>query len=195
MRRAAVLALILIVLAVIIAYRVTTVIYAGDVLEPMNGKSLASNGSNHLEVGTSFDYGVEFVSNTSDRTLIVQFATLPNGVPFHLRLVHQMIMGGGGFIATMGWPPRDGGGRHFPTRSPDGYRLRPHQGAMIGLAFVADRPGTYLVGPVTVHVLVPGPFGHQLSAEHTYDQYGLLCVQVSRRACAAADNASPVNHH
>ena len=48
MRRAAVLALILIVLAVITAYRVTTVIYAGDVLEPMNGKSLASNGSNHL---------------------------------------------------------------------------------------------------------------------------------------------------
>jgi len=191
-RRATVLVLILAVLATIVGYRVTTVISAGDPLQPMNGQSLSGIS---LGVGTTFDYGVEFVNKTSDRTLIVQLATLPRGVPPHVHLVHQMIVGDGGFIATLGWPPRDGPYRRFPTRSPDGYRLRPHQGAMIGLAFVADRPGTYLVGPVTIHVLVPGPFGHQFSAEHIYDQYGLLCVQVSRRACTAADKASPVNHH
>ncbi len=191
MRRVAVFAVILVVLAAIVAYRVTTVISADDPLQPMNGVSLS--GIN-LRVGTTFDYGVEFVNKTWDRTLIVRPATLPRGVPLHLRLVHQMIMGEGSFIVTLGWPPRDGPRRRFPTRWPGRYRLRPRQAATIGLAFVADRPGTYLVGPVTIHVLVPGPFGHQFSAEHTYDQYGLLCVQVSARVCKAADNASPVHH-
>jgi len=98
MRRVAVFAVILVVLAAIVAYRVTTVISADDPLQPMNGVSLS--GIN-LRVGTTFDYGVEFVNKTSDRTLIVRPATLPRGVPLHLRLVHQMIMGEGSFIVTL----------------------------------------------------------------------------------------------
>ncbi len=192
MRRITLFAVILVVLTLIVAYRVTAAISAGNVLQPMNGLSLAYGS---LRVGTIFDYGVEFVNKTSDRTLIVRLATLPHGAPPHVRLVHQMIVEGGGFISSRGWPPQNTPSTYFPTRSPNGFRLRPHQGAMLGLALVADRPGTYLVGPVTIHVLVPGPFGHRFSAEHTYDQYGLLCVQVSTRVCDAAEKASPLYHH
>ncbi len=190
MRRATVLAIIVLTLTTIVGYRLATVIYAGNVLQPMNGVSLSGGNA---PMGTTFDHGVQFVSTQRGRTLIVRPATLPNGVPPHLHLVHQMIVVGGGFIGTTGWPPQNRPRRYYPTRSPNGYRLEPHQGATIGLAFVADRPGTYLVGPVTIHVDVQGPFGRVFPSEHTYDQYGLICVQVSRQTCEAARLASPPN--
>ena len=121
MRRAVVVGIVLTVLVTTVSYRVASSMYFSDVFTPMPGASLAST---NLHVGTVFNYGVQFQNNTRDRTLIVRIATLPHSVPAHLRLVHQMIVGGGGFIATSGWPPQEGPHNHFPTRSPDGFRVK-----------------------------------------------------------------------
>jgi hypothetical protein len=48
---------------------------------------------------------------------------------------------------------------------------------------IADRPGLYYVGPVTVYGEVSGPLGSTLQVSHTYHQYAVLCPGQSQAAC------------
>ena len=136
-----------------------------------------------MRVGEVFDFGVATGNVTPDVTLVMRSATLPHGLPPHLQLLHQVITYHG-VLGDHGWPVGSLDGRHVITSPLDGARVAPGAKPIVVLAVVADRPGTFIVGPVTIHAEAPGPLGiGALPAEQTYTQFAVICIEQSQQAC------------
>lgn len=138
-----------------------------------------------LRVGQPEDFGVELENVSSDTTLTLRSVSLPNGLPPHVHLQH-VVYTTTGILGTRGWPVNSDSGPTIPTVPLDGARVPPGGKSFAVLVLVADRPGAYVVGPVTIHAEVPGPFGIPIPIEQTLTQYGVLCPGVTKSACDAA---------
>jgi hypothetical protein len=148
--------------------------------------SLSVIGDPDMRVGEVFDFGVAIGNVSPDVSLVMRPATLPHGLPPHLQLLHQVLTYQG-VLGDHGWPVGSLDGRHVITSPLDGARVAPGAQPIVVLAVVADRPGVYVVGPVTIHAEAPGPLGiGALPAEQTYMQYAVICIEQSRQACDAA---------
>lgn len=138
-----------------------------------------------LRVGQSEDFGVSIENVSSDTTLTLRSVSLPNGLPPHVHLQH-VVYTTIGILGTRGWPVNSDSGPPFPTVPLDGARVPPRGQPFVVLVLMADQPGAYVVGPVTIHAEVPGPFGIPIPIEQTLTQYGVLCPGVIPSACHAA---------
>jgi hypothetical protein len=128
-------------------------------------------------VSTIFDFGVVIGNESHDRTLTLRSISLPNGLPAHVRLLHVVYTPDRGLIMETGWPMR---GEVVPL---DGARVPPGISHSIALVLVADRPGAYAVGPVTVYGEVVGPLGSRLLVSQTAHQYAVICPGVTQAVC------------
>lgn len=156
---------------------------AQDTLAP--NRNITAIRDHGLRVGQSDDFGVEVENASSDTTLTLRSVSLPNGLPPHVHLQH-VIDTYIGLLLTSGWPVNSDEGPVFPTVPLDGARVPPGKTSFVVLVLVADQPGAYVVGPVTIHAEVPGPFGIPIPIEQTLTQYGVLCPGVSASVCHAA---------
>lgn len=148
--------------------------------------SISVIGDPGVRVGEVFDFGVAIGNVSPDVTLVMRPATLPDGVPPHLQLLHQVITYQG-VLGDYGWPVGSTDGRHVVTFPLDGARVAPGAQPIVVLAVVADRPGIFTVGPVTIHAEAPGPLGiGALPAEQTYTQFAVICIEQPQQACEAA---------
>ena len=148
--------------------------------------SISVIGDPGVRVGEVFDFGVAIGNVSPDVTLVMRPATLPHGLPPHLQLLHQVLTYQG-VLGDHGWPVGSLDGRHVVTSPLDGARVAPGVKPIVVLAVVADQPGTFIVGPVTIHAEAPGPFGiGALAAEQTYPQYAVICIEQPQQACEAA---------
>ncbi len=139
-----------------------------------------------MRVGEVFDFGVGTGNVSPDVTLVMRPATLPHGLPPHLQLLHQALTYQG-VLGDHGWPVGSLDGRHVITSPLDGARVAPGAQPIVVLAVVADRPGIFTVGPVTIHAEAPGPLGiGALPAEQTYTQFAVICIEQPQQACEAA---------
>ena len=153
-----------------------------------------SYGPTQLQVGHVWALGAMIENTSPDTPMTLEEVRLASPLPAHVHLLHTMVTP----LAALGyndWPPAFDNGKPIPLFPVQGYRVPP--GAPKALdaiatalfALVADAPGTYRVGPVTVRILAPGFFGTPLGAlpvERTYQSYGTMCVEVSQAVCDAA---------
>jgi hypothetical protein len=141
-----------------------------------NGGSTAIH-SESRPLSTIYDFGVDIHNGSHDRTVTLRSISLPKGLPAHVHLLHVVYTPDRGLIMAYGWPMR---GEVVPLA---GARVPPGIDRSVVLVLIADRPGLYYVGPVTVYGEVSGPLGSTLQVSHTYHQYAVLCPGQSQAAC------------
>lgn len=176
-------------------------------LIPRSGNFLMDNGTNISVIGDStlkvhevFDFGIEFGNISQNQVITMHMATFSKGLPAHISLLHEAIMIPSdqppgqttSIIGARGWPPGSADGQSSVIHPLDGYSLAPNTPATVILALVADAPGTYVIGPVTIHAKAPGIFGSDIgtvSTEMTYTQYAVMCPQISRATCQKVEKS------
>ena len=156
---------------------------AQGTLAPSNGTSAIRNPG--LRVGQSFDFGVAIANTSADTTLTLRSVSLPNGTPAHVHLQH-VVYSTIGLLGDHGWPVNSDDGPVKPTVPLDGARVAPGSKPIVVLVLMADQPGVYVIGPVTVHADVPGPLGISIPIEQTLTQFAVLCPGATESACHAA---------
>jgi hypothetical protein len=105
-------------------------------------------------------------------------------LPSHVHLQH-IVYTTIGILGSRGWPVNSDLGPAMPTVPLDGVRVPPGGIPFVVLVLMADQPGAYVVGPVTIHAEVPGPLGIPIPIEQTLTQYAVLCPGVTASVCHA----------
>jgi photosystem II stability/assembly factor-like uncharacterized protein len=140
-------------------------------------------GQTALRVGDTFKLRVVVPSVSHDATLILHPVTFPQ-LQRHLRITSQRAE-----LINLPLPGRTYTQSYVgPVQSPrniDGFRLPPGQTALITVAIAADQPGTYVLGPVTVHADAPPMLGLPNPIAITYSIQNTMCVEVSQQTCEA----------
>lgn len=158
---------------------------AGDVF--YDGGGASGTGIPGYGPGTIYDFGVEIMNGSTGQTITLRSISLPNGLPAHVKLLRVVYALNSGMILQLGWPIPDG----VITVPLDGVRVPPGKGNSIVLVLVPDRPGIYIIGPVTVHGEVDGPLWSTLQVSHTFQQYVELCPGQTAAACNAGARGVP----
>jgi len=145
-------------------------------------------------VGAEYDMPTKFYTGDTRRSpLIMRSVTFPRGLPEHIQRKDEGIMLNENYIIGNGWPPHNPQATYQVSKV-DGYRIAApfNTEVVMNEGFVADRPGAYVVGPVTVNADVPREiFGMKLGYRRgsvTLSEYAILCYGVSDATCARVYN-------
>jgi hypothetical protein len=145
-------------------------------------------GQTSMRVGDTFKMRVVVPSISRDATLVLRPVTFPQ-LQRHLRIVSQ-----GAERINLPLPGRVYSQPYVgPVQAPqsiDGIRLPPGQTALVTIAIAADQPGTYVLGPVTVHADAPSVLGQPNPIAITYSIQNTMCVEVSQQTCEAFGQAA-----
>ena len=155
---------------------------------------------NKLEpVFLGYDPGV--VNMSRSESIILQSISFPNGLPAHLHVGSEVIMLGSeqpsgqptDIRSGSGWPPNFHG-HPILTHQLSSFQLEPlHIGEGL-VEFVPDRSGIYIVGPFTIHAVLPGFLGSSIGSvqiDATYKEHIVICIQVDPTICDAAMQGKP----
>jgi hypothetical protein len=180
------------VIFTVIAARFTAANRSGFSSVPGWSATSTSNG----KVGDIVDFGVQF-ETFPDEPITLQSASFDRPLPAHVHLLHTAIMllsdGCCSFVGASDWPPhaQQGAFRLHPVA---GLTLAPHTFATFVYAVRLDTPGTYILGPITLHgatPTIPGLGLLSVPVSGTYRQYGVLCYS-GQRDCDQALQSLPV---
>lgn len=145
------------------------------------------------------EVGPGLVNGSGFEPLLLQSISLPNGLPAHLHVENEALLlytdqpSGhiNEFGSGTGWPP-GAQGYQAVIHPFAGFQLGPLSSGEGLIEFVPDQPGVYIIGPFTVHALLPGFFGSSfgsVAVEVTYKEHDAICVQVTQTICNAALNS------
>lgn len=158
-----------------------------------------------LTPGRTFDVAV--ILNHPRRDVTLQDVGFPPAQLRHLRLTHvaltQATVRGQTFMGMgLDWPPKSGGAMSFPIVPLAGQRLSagpdarnaafgayPVPYAVLILAFMADAPGVYAVGPVTLKGEAVVFEGVPFITTPVVQMIGtriVVCIQAADEECQAA---------
>lgn len=171
---------IVLLLSAVLGARLITLSGQGDFSPPLNEPVVytVSTGS----IGVIQDFFVS-IRSSSDQPIILQSTTFDRGIPAHVVLLHTaiLLLSDGScceYSFDTEWPPRIQQGNSFTLRSVQGFTLAPGASATLVYAVRVDAPGTYTLGPVTLHGMIPA-FGDSwaigLPVARTYHSYDILC--------------------
>jgi hypothetical protein len=148
-------------------------------------------------VGSIVDFGVQFETDP-DEPITLQSVSFDRPLPAHVHLLHTAIMllseePGRAFADDSNWPPATKGAP-YKLHPIAGLLLPPHTFATLVYAVRLDAPGTYILGPITLHGVTPAIPGVRLinvPVSGTYRQYGILCYS-GQSDCVRAQQSLPV---
>lgn len=149
------------------------------------------------KVGDIVDFGVQF-ETLPDEPITLQSVSFDRSLPPHVHLLHTAIMllteePGRAFVDDSNWPPATNGAP-YKLHPLAGLALPSHTFATFIYAVRLDAPGTYILGPITLHgvtPIVPGLGLVSIPVSGTYRQYGVLCYS-GQSDCDLARSSLPV---
>lgn len=149
------------------------------------------------KVGDVVDFGVQF-ETFPDEPITLESVTFDHPLPAHVHLLHTAVMllteePGRSFADDSSWPPATRGAP-FKLHAVAGLTLPPHTVGTLIYAVRLDAPGTYVLGPITLHgftPLVPGVGIGSVPISGTYREYGVLCYS-GQQDCDLARQLLPV---